>query len=47
MTHQVAEYDAAGMDGVVAKPVDLATLFGVMEQALAVDPGEAVAVAVA
>ena len=37
MTHQVAEYHAAGMDGVVAKPVDLSTLIGVMEQALASD----------
>jgi CheY-like chemotaxis protein len=35
MTHQVAEYEAAGMDGVVAKPVDLALLFSAMEQALA------------
>jgi CheY-like chemotaxis protein len=34
MTHQVAEYEAAGMDGVVAKPVDMANLFSVMEHAL-------------
>lgn len=34
MTHQVAEYEAAGMDGVVAKPVEIASLFKVMEQAL-------------
>ena len=45
MTHQVAEYEAAGMDGVVAKPIELANLFQVMEQALAradaaqVEPG--------
>ena len=35
MTHQVLEYRAVGMDGVVAKPVDVATLFNAMEQALA------------
>jgi len=35
MTHQLADYMAAGMDGVVAKPVEVATLFSVMEQALA------------
>jgi CheY-like chemotaxis protein len=34
MTHQVAEYGAAGMDGVVAKPIDMANLFQAMEQAL-------------
>src|SRR6202000_1505763 len=34
MTHQLAEYRAAGMDGVVAKPVDMATLFEVMDRAL-------------
>jgi len=34
MTHQVAEYEAAGMDGVVAKPIEIAHLFKVMEQAL-------------
>ena len=34
MTHQVVEYEAAGMDGVVAKPVDIATLLNVMEHAL-------------
>ena len=35
MTHQIAEYKAAGMDGVVSKPVSLANLFEVMEEALA------------
>ena len=34
MTHQVGEYTAAGMDGVVAKPVDMANLFNAMELAL-------------
>jgi signal transduction histidine kinase/ActR/RegA family two-component response regulator len=35
MTHQVTEYVAAGMDGVVAKPVDVANLFNAIELALA------------
>ena len=35
MTHQLAEYLAAGMDGVVAKPVEITNLFSVMETALA------------
>jgi signal transduction histidine kinase/CheY-like chemotaxis protein len=35
MTHQLVEYEAAGMDGMVAKPVDIAVLFNVMEQVLA------------
>jgi CheY-like chemotaxis protein len=35
MTHQLVEYEAAGMDGVVAKPVDIAALFDAMQQALA------------
>ena len=34
MTHQVAEYAAAGMDAVVAKPIDMADLFEAMELAL-------------
>ena len=34
MTHQVAEYEAAGMDGMVPKPIDIAALFAAMEQAL-------------
>ena len=34
MTHQVAEYLAAGMDGMVPKPIDVAALFRAMEQAL-------------
>ena len=43
MTHQVAEYDAVGMDGVVPKPINTACLFEVMGQALALKPppGEA------
>jgi signal transduction histidine kinase/CheY-like chemotaxis protein len=38
MTHQLADYHAAGMDGVVAKPVDVAALFDAMHQALAAAP---------
>jgi CheY-like chemotaxis protein len=34
MTHQVAEYEAAGMDGMVPKPIDITALFGAMERAL-------------
>jgi PAS domain S-box-containing protein len=34
MTHQVAEYLAADMDGVVAKPIEVAQLFAAMEAAL-------------
>ena len=41
MTHQLAEYLAAGMDGVVAKPVEIATLFAAMEAALAGGEDEA------
>jgi len=35
MVHQVAAYQAAGMDGVVSKPIELARLFAAMEAALA------------
>ncbi|MDB5424564.1 MAG: sensor histidine kinase/response regulator [Phenylobacterium sp.] len=35
MVHQVAAYEAAGMDGVVPKPIELARLFAAMEAALA------------
>jgi CheY-like chemotaxis protein len=34
MTHQLVEYHDAGMDGVVSKPVDVASLFKAMETAL-------------
>jgi len=34
MTHQVAEYQAAGMDGMVPKPIDITALFHAMERAL-------------
>jgi signal transduction histidine kinase/CheY-like chemotaxis protein len=34
MIHQVAEYEAAGMDSMVPKPIDIAALFQAMEQAL-------------
>jgi signal transduction histidine kinase len=40
MTHQIAEYEAAGMDGVSPKPIDLVALLGAMQEALepAADP---------
>jgi len=47
MTHQVAEYGAAGMDGVVPKPVDNLYLLAVMDQALAQDQADGDAYAVA
>ncbi|MBS0333505.1 MAG: response regulator, partial [Proteobacteria bacterium] len=34
MVHQVAEYKAAGMDGMAAKPIDVTRLFHAMEQAM-------------
>ena len=34
MTHQVTEYLAAGMDGMVPKPIDITALFHAMERAL-------------
>jgi signal transduction histidine kinase/CheY-like chemotaxis protein len=34
MTHQVAQYKAAGMDGLVAKPIQIADLFSAIETAL-------------
>jgi len=47
MTHQVAEYDAAGMDGVVPKPIDNICLFEVMDQALSLGQAPDAAYAVA
>ena len=34
MTHQVAEYEAAGMDGVTPKPIDVVSLLNAMQAAL-------------
>ena len=34
MSHQLVEYEAAGMDGMIAKPVDIRKLFTAIEQAL-------------
>ena len=39
MAHQIEEYLAAGMDAVVAKPVQAAVLFGEMEKALSIRAG--------
>jgi CheY-like chemotaxis protein len=35
MSHQIAEYRAAGMDGFIAKPIEVAALFESLEAALA------------
>jgi len=35
MAHQIAEYRAAGMDGHVAKPIDVAQLFRAVSDAVA------------
>ena len=35
MAHQVAEYKAAGMDGVVAKPIEATKLFASIDEAIA------------
>jgi len=34
MVHQVAAYEAAGMDGVVSKPIEVARLFAAMDEAM-------------
>jgi len=34
MSHQVAEYDAAGMDDVVAKPIEILALLNAIDRAL-------------
>jgi PAS domain S-box-containing protein len=39
MSHQVAEYAAAGMDGLIAKPIRVGELFAALEAALAEDAG--------
>ncbi len=41
MVHQVAAYEAAGMDGVVPKPIDTARLFAAIEAVLAEADDEA------
>jgi len=44
MAHQVAEYRAAGMDGFVAKPIEIGKLFAVLQEVLgAADPDAAAA----
>jgi len=44
MAHQIADYRAAGMDGFVAKPIDIEKLFAAIEAALEQgDEAEAVA----
>jgi CheY-like chemotaxis protein len=34
MSHQVADYLAAGMDGIIAKPIEVRSLFAAIERAL-------------
>jgi len=41
MSHQVEGYLAAGMDGFIAKPIEIARLFAAIEEALASDEPEA------
>jgi CheY-like chemotaxis protein len=41
MSHQVAEYAAAGMDAHVPKPIDVAALFATIERLLSEPPPEA------
>jgi CheY-like chemotaxis protein len=43
MTHQVSQYLAAGMDGFVAKPIEVGRLFEALEAALAGPPPAAAA----
>jgi signal transduction histidine kinase/CheY-like chemotaxis protein len=43
MSHQVSEYLAAGMDGHVAKPIELVKLHAAIEAALSAEPQTAVA----
>jgi CheY-like chemotaxis protein len=45
MTHQALEYEAAGMDGLVPKPIDVAKLFAAIERVLAEPEDMAAAVA--
>ena len=34
MAHQVKEYSAAGMDGVIAKPIEVEQLFSLLQEVL-------------
>ncbi|HEX4179873.1 MAG TPA: ATP-binding protein [Caulobacteraceae bacterium] len=39
MSHQIQDYVSAGMDGVVAKPIEISKLYDAIQQALAADGG--------
>ena len=41
MSYQIEEYLAAGMNGFIAKPIEMAALISAMERALAPDDAEA------
>ena len=41
MSHQVAEYTASGMDGFVAKPIEISRLFAAIDEALSVQSDSA------
>ncbi|WP_374469010.1 ATP-binding protein [Phenylobacterium sp.] len=41
MTHQLAEYRAAGMDDCVAKPIEVQRLYAAISEALAAEPDQA------
>jgi CheY-like chemotaxis protein len=41
MAHQVKQYFAAGMDGHVAKPIEIASLYAALNDALAAPPAQA------
>jgi CheY-like chemotaxis protein len=45
LVHQIDEYIAAGMDGHVAKPIEIAKLYEAIDRAMAATPADAKAAA--